>query len=57
MSTHPTLTDHQPLDTDGIPTASASEATIALVAPAALANLTRMGALDLAPMPLGDVAC
>lgn len=49
--------DHQPLLTDGIPTAGASEAKIAADAPAALAYLKRRDALDLADMlGIGDVA-
>lgn len=42
--------DHRPLESDGIPVASTSEAAIALDAPAALAYLRRRGAEDLAEM-------
>lgn len=49
--------DHQPLESDGIPAASTSEARIATDAPAALAYLRRRGALDVAEaLGLGGAA-
>lgn len=42
--------EHQPLDTEALPTVSASEARIAEDAPRALRYLARVGALDVAPM-------
>lgn len=50
--------DHSPLESDGIPTASHSQAAIDLDATAALRYLARVGAMDVAEMlGLGDVPC